>query len=256
MKPDGVVTAAAEPMEMLAADPVMDVVQPAGEGADQVPDPLMPSQEIGQGEPQPTETPAPPAKTDKSDKPTDPKAKTKGTAKPKTAGTTGTTGTKPASRPGTAQSRLLNGTQKPQTNGVTKKPTTGAADKKTTSTTNSAKKPAGPTGAPTSRSPTKPAERKSTGTTRPTSAPNAVNGAKTGAAQPLKKTPSAMSSEVKTKPKTTGMTIQQKWNKQRCIICVKFYVMLNVYVKMVCFNVLKYFRHFLLLGSFTRATVH
>ncbi|XP_012681317.2 mucin-17 [Clupea harengus] len=203
MKPDGVVTAAAEPMEMLAADPVMDVVQPAGEGADQVPDPLMPSQEIGQGEPQPTETPAPPAKTDKSDKPTDPKAKTKGTAKPKTAGTTGTTGTKPASRPGTAQSRLLNGTQKPQTNGVTKKPTTGAADKKTTSTTNSAKKPAGPTGAPTSRSPTKPAERKSTGTTRPTSAPNAVNGAKTGAAQPLKKTPSAMSSEVKTKPKTT-----------------------------------------------------
>ncbi|XP_062387880.1 proteoglycan 4 [Sardina pilchardus] len=201
MKPDGVVTATMEPMELLDADPVMEAAPPAGEGADQVSPPSTESQETGQGEPQPTETPAPAAKTDKIDKPADPKAKTKGPAKPKT---TGTAGTKPASRPGTAQSRLQNGTQKPQTNGVTKKPTTGPADRKTTSTTGPAKKPAGTAGAPASRSPTKPAERKSTGATRPTSAPNAVNGAKTGTAQPLRKAPSAASSEAKTKPKTTA----------------------------------------------------
>ncbi|KAG5279765.1 hypothetical protein AALO_G00081350 [Alosa alosa] len=201
MKPDGVVTATMEPMELLDADPVIETVPPVGEGADQVSPPSMESQETGQGEPQPAETPAPAAKTDKIDKPADPKAKTKGPAKPKT---TGTAGTKPASRPGTAQSRLQNGTQKPQTNGVTKKPTMGTADKKTTSTTGPAKKPAGTTGALASRSPTKPAERKSTGATRPTSAPNAVNGAKTGTAQPLRKTPSATSSEAKTKPKTTA----------------------------------------------------
>ncbi|KAL2100941.1 hypothetical protein ACEWY4_002702 [Coilia grayii] len=200
MKPDGVVTAAVEPMELLDADPVIEAVPPAaGDGADQAPPPPTLTQDTDQGEVPLTETPAPAAKTDK---PADPKAKTKGPAKPKTAATTGT---KPASRPGTAQSRLLNGTQKPQTNGVTKKPSTGPADKKITSTAATAKRPTGTTGAPTSRPPTKPAERKSTGTTRPTSAAGAVNGAKTGAAQPLKKTPSSTTSnEAKPKPKTTA----------------------------------------------------
>jgi len=207
MKPDGVVTAAVEPMELLDSDPGMEAVPPAageGEGADHHQAPAAPTETQGEGQgdaPTPLiETPAPAAKTDK---PADPKAKTtKGstaTGKPKT-GPTGATKTA-SSRPGTAQSRLLNGTQKPQTNGVTKKPGTGPADKKTPSTTaTTAKRPTGTAGAPNTRPATKPAERKTTGPTRP-----AVNGAKTGTAAPLKKTPSTTtSSDAKPKPKTTA----------------------------------------------------
>ncbi len=111
MKPDGVDTAAMEPMEALNTGPAVEVA-PVGEAQDQ-PLPAMQTE----GEPQQTEATN---KTGK-DKPVDPKDKTKAPAKTKIT-TTGTKTSTTSSRPTTGQSRLTNGAQKSQANGVTKRP--------------------------------------------------------------------------------------------------------------------------------------
>ncbi|XP_043090705.1 histone-lysine N-methyltransferase SETD1B [Puntigrus tetrazona] len=182
MKPDGVDTAAVEPMEALNAGPAVEVA-PVGEAQDQA----LPA----------TQTEAT-NKTGK-DKPVDPKAKTKAPAKTKTT-TTGTKASTTSSRPTTGQSRLTNGAQKSQANGVTKKTTTAGLEKKTLTTAAPKKTTAS---APTTKTPTKVAEKKPVGTTRPTSAP--ANGVKTtGAAQAIKKAPAAPANGLKSKPKTTA----------------------------------------------------
>lgn len=191
MKPDGVDTAAMEPMEALNAGPVVEVA-PVGEAQDQA----LPATQT-EGEPQQTEATN---KTGK-DKPVDPKAKMKAPAKTKTT-TAGTKASTTSSRPTTGQSRLTNGAQKSQANGVTKKTTTAGLEKKT-STSAATKKTVSSTSAPTTKTPTKVAEKKPVGTARPASAP--ANGMKTtGAAHPIKKAPPAPANGLKSKPKTTG----------------------------------------------------
>uniref|UniRef100_A0A673Y1Q8 BTB/POZ domain-containing protein n=1 Tax=Salmo trutta TaxID=8032 RepID=A0A673Y1Q8_SALTR len=167
MKPDGVATAAMEPMEALDADPVNEPVAMGEEPNQAVPAPQ-------------TEGVA------------DPKAKTKAPAAKTKPGTTATikTTTGPGSRPNTAQSRLTNGVSKPHTNGVAKKTTTGAPEKTTP------KRPVGTAVVPSTKTTTKVGEKKPAGTTRPTSAPAATNGVKatTGTA---KKTPAVPTNDVK-----------------------------------------------------------
>ncbi|TUA86477.1 Serine/threonine-protein kinase N1 [Bagarius yarrelli] len=196
MKPDGVDSGVTEPMVALDADPVLQA-EPLGEGQEQVL-PASQTEEMQQGEPQSTETPAAATKPSK-DKPADPKGKTKGVIKSKTSNT--------GARPGSTQSRMTNGVQKPaQTNGVAKKTTTGAAaDKKTTTT--AAKKSVGAVGAVTTKTAGKTAEKKpigapkTAGTTQPTKK-TAVNGDKS------KSKPAALAprpaSAAATKPSTTS----------------------------------------------------
>ncbi|XP_070704763.1 uncharacterized protein prr36b [Pempheris klunzingeri] len=197
MKPDGVVTAALEPMETLESNPVNEAAPAVGQDPNQGASPVeeemlqQPVGEMGLVEPQPDkakETPA--AKTSKKTS-EDSKAKTtnKATAKTK-PGTTNPTKTTSGSRPNTSQSRLSNGESKPQTNGVAKK-TPPAAVKKSTPTTAPLKKPTGTTGALASKS--KVGEKKATG------ASTATNGAKpmTGTTA-AKKTLSTTANGVKT----------------------------------------------------------
>ncbi|KAG7216141.1 hypothetical protein INR49_028989, partial [Caranx melampygus] len=197
MKPDGVATAALEPMEALESNPENEAAPAVGQDPNQAASPVgeeMPQQpvgEMGQVEPQPEqakETPA--AKT--SNKTTgDSKAKTtnKGTAKTKPT-TTNTTKTTSGSRPNTSQSRLSNGVSKPQTNGVAKKSTT-APDKKSTPISPSTKKPTGTAGATASKS--KVGEKKAT------EASPSTNGAKSKPGPTAaKKTPSTTANGVKT----------------------------------------------------------
>ena len=153
MKPDGVATAVLEPMEALESNEVNEAGPPvSGEEPSQAASPLEettgpPQIELVQGEAPPK---ASPTKT-----PADPKAKTAGKAGTKTKpGTTGPAKTAAGSRPGSAQSRLTNGTPKTngvaksegvaKTNGVAKKTASSTADKKTAAP---AKKPAGSTNA-------------------------------------------------------------------------------------------------------------
>lgn len=167
MKPDGVDSGATEPMVALDADPVIQA-DPLGDGQEQAP-PASQTEEMQQGEPQTTETPAAATKPTK-DKPADPKAKTKGVTKTKTSAA--------GARPSTTQSRITNGVQKPpQTNGVAKKTTPGAAAEKKTTTTAS-KKPVGPAGAGNTKTASKITDKKPIGP--PKSA---------GTTQPAKKTP-------------------------------------------------------------------
>ncbi len=123
MKPDGVDTAAMEPMEALNAGPAVEVA-PVGEAQDQA----LPAMQA-EVEPQQTEA----TNKTRKDKPVDSKDKTKAPAKTKTT-TTGTKASTTSSRPTTGQSRLTNGAQKSQANGVTKKTTTAGLEKKTSTT--------------------------------------------------------------------------------------------------------------------------
>ncbi|XP_070836277.1 platelet binding protein GspB [Chaetodon trifascialis] len=194
MKPDGVATAALEPMETLESNPVNEAEPNVGQEPNQAASPVeeeMPQQpvgETGQVEPQPDQAKETPAAKTSSKTSGDSKAKTtnKATAKSK-PGTTCPAKPTSGSRPNTSQSRLSNGVSKPQTNGDAKK-APPAAVKKSTPTTASTKKPTGPAGAPASKS--KVAEKKATGT--------ATNGAKptTGTAA-AKKTPSTTANGVK-----------------------------------------------------------
>uniref|UniRef100_A0A4W5RNJ8 BTB/POZ domain-containing protein n=1 Tax=Hucho hucho TaxID=62062 RepID=A0A4W5RNJ8_9TELE len=181
MKPDGVATAAMEPMEELDADPVNE--------------PVAMGEEPNQAAPAPqTEGVA------------DPKAKTKAPAAKTKPGTTATikTTTGPGSRPNTAQSRLTNGVSKPHANGVAKKTTTGAPEKAMP------KRPVGTAVSPTIKTTTKVGEKKPAGTTRPTSAPAATNGVKATTGTAAKKTPAVPTNGVKAttttakKPTATG----------------------------------------------------
>uniref|UniRef100_A0A667ZXW1 BTB/POZ domain-containing protein n=1 Tax=Myripristis murdjan TaxID=586833 RepID=A0A667ZXW1_9TELE len=183
MKPDGVATAALEPMETLESNPVNEATPPAGEAANQLASPA--------------EEEAPTAKTSGKAS-ADPKAKTTNKAGAKTKpGTTGPTKTTSNSRPNTAQSRLTNGVSKPQTNGVAKK-TTGTPDKKSAPTSAASKKPTGTAGAPASKTSTKVGEKKPAGTARPASA-TTTNGVKsTTGTTATKKTSAAAGNGVKT----------------------------------------------------------
>ncbi|XP_070958186.1 uncharacterized protein [Oncorhynchus clarkii lewisi] len=197
MKPDGVATAAMEPMEALDADPVNESVAIGEEPNQAAPAPqaegVGQQGEMGQGEPQPEPAQVAPTKTGNSKAAADPKAKTKAPAAKTKPGTTTTikTTTGPGSRPNTAQSRLTNGDSKPHANGVAKKTTTGAPEKTTP------KRPVGTAVAPTTKTTAKVGEKKPAGTTRPASAPAATNGVKATTGTAAKKTPAAPTNGVK-----------------------------------------------------------
>ncbi|XP_026180217.1 proteoglycan 4 [Mastacembelus armatus] len=193
MKPDGVATAALEPMEELESNPGNEAVPAAGQEPNQAASPeAMPEQpvgEMGQVDPQPQQAKKILAGKTSSEASGNTKAKTtsKTTAKTKPSTTSPTKAT-PGSRSTTSQSRLSNGVPKPNTNGVAKK-TTPALDKKNPATTASTKKPMGSAAVPASKS--KVGEKKATG------AAPATNGAKTGTTA-AKKTPSTTANGVKT----------------------------------------------------------
>ncbi|XP_068434022.1 nucleolar protein dao-5 [Clinocottus analis] len=197
MKPDGVATAALEPMEVLESNPVNEAAPAAGQEPNQAASPAeeempqQPAAETGQVEPKPDQAKDATAAKPGNKTAGDANAKTtnKATAKTK-PGNTGPTKTTPGSRSNTSQSRLSNGVSKPQTNGVAKK-TAPAAMKKITPTPAPAKKTTGTTPALASKS--KVGEKKPTG-------PSATNGAKsmTGTTAAAKKTASATASGVKT----------------------------------------------------------
>lgn len=197
MKPDGVVTAALEPMETLESNPVNEAALAVGQEPNQAASPeedKMPQQPVGetvQVGPQADQAKETPAAKTGNKTSGDSKAKTtnKATAKTK-PGTTNPTKTTSGSRPNTAQSRLSNGVSKPQTNGVAKK-TPPAAVKKSTPTTAPSKKPTGPAAAPASKS--KVGEKKATGAVPATDGTKSMTG--TAAA---KKTPSTPANGVKT----------------------------------------------------------
>nr|XP_046160412.1 mucin-5AC-like [Oncorhynchus gorbuscha]XP_046160413.1 mucin-5AC-like [Oncorhynchus gorbuscha]XP_046160415.1 mucin-5AC-like [Oncorhynchus gorbuscha]XP_046160416.1 mucin-5AC-like [Oncorhynchus gorbuscha] len=197
MKPDGVATAAMEPMEALDADPVNEPVVMGEEPNQAAPAPqtegVGQQGEMGQGEPHPEPAQVAPTKTGNSKAAADPKAKTKAPAAKTKPGTTTTikTAAGPGSRPNTAQSRLTNGVSKPHANGVAKKTTTGAPEKTTP------KRPVGTAVAPTTKTTAKVGEKKPAGTTRPASAPAATNGVKATTGTAAKKTPAAPTNGVK-----------------------------------------------------------
>ncbi|KAA8585608.1 hypothetical protein FQN60_004302 [Etheostoma spectabile] len=174
MKPDGVTTAALGPMETLESDLVNEAAPGGGQEPNQAASPAeegMPQQPVGepgQLESQPEQTKETPAPKPRNEPSGDSKAKTtnKATAKTK-AGPASPT--KTTSRPNTAQSRLSNGTSKPQTNGVAKKTAPPAASvKKSTPTPALSKKP----------TTTVPATKSKVGEKKATGASPATNGAK------------------------------------------------------------------------------
>ncbi|XP_041673469.1 flocculation protein FLO11 [Cheilinus undulatus] len=193
MKPDGVTTAALEPMETLESNPMNEAAPAAGQEPNQAASPAegevpqQPAEETGQQEPQPDK--AKDTSADKTSNKTsgDPKAKTTNKTTPKTKpGTNSPAKATAGSRTSTPQSRLSNGVAKPQTNGVAKK-TPPAAVKKATPTPAPPKKTTTTT-APAAKS--KVGEKKTT---------PATNGAKpmTGTTA-AKKTPSTTANGVKT----------------------------------------------------------
>ncbi|XP_051243252.1 LOW QUALITY PROTEIN: nascent polypeptide-associated complex subunit alpha, muscle-specific form [Dicentrarchus labrax] len=198
MKPDGVVTAALEPMEAMESNPVNEAAPAVGQEPNQAASPVeeemqqQPVGETGPAAPQPDKAKETPAAKTGNKTSGDSKAKTtnKATAKTK-PGTTSPTKTTTGSRPNTSQSRISNGVSKPQTNGVAKK-TPPAAVKKSTPTTAPTKKPTGPAGAPAAKS--KVGEKKTTGAAPATNGTKSMTATTTGA----KKTPSTTANGVKT----------------------------------------------------------
>ncbi|XP_055009055.1 uncharacterized protein prr36b [Boleophthalmus pectinirostris] len=189
MKPDGVATAALEPMETLEANQGNEGVPAPGQEPNQAAGPGEgEAAQESQGDTEPSKT-TPTAKT--SSKPS-------GDSKPKTPNKN--TKTKPGTTPTKATTtsktpnRLSNGVSKPQTNGVPKK-TTPASDRKSTPVTAAPKKPTGTT--PTPKNTLKTAEKKT-----PTATP-LPNGAKTTTTT-AKKTPTASANGVKTSSSTTA----------------------------------------------------
>ncbi|XP_021174878.2 cardiomyopathy-associated protein 5 isoform X1 [Fundulus heteroclitus] len=198
MKPDGVATAALEPMETLDSNPVNEAAPPEGQEPDQAAAPAEempqhPAGDLGAEEPQANKGKEPPAaKTGtKAAGDAKPKATNKATPKTPKSSTTSSPKTPSGPRSNTSQSRLANGTSKPQTNGMVKK-TTPAAEKRSTPTSASSKKPTGTAVAPPSKTTTKVGEKKAPGTL------SATNTAKsTTAALAAKKTPSSAANGVK-----------------------------------------------------------
>lgn len=213
MKPDGVATAALEPMETLESNPVNEAAPPTGQELNPAASPVeeeMPQQPVGeasQAEPlpdQPKETPA--AKTG-SKATGDVKAKTtnKVAIKTKTS-TTSLPKTSSGPRSTTSQSRISNGTSKPQTNGVAKK-TTPSAEKKSAPLAAPSKKAAATTaGALAPKSTTKVGEKKTTGVSP------YLSGTKTSTGGPAaKKTPSTTANGVKPSPTASAAKKAPGW---------------------------------------------
>ncbi|KAK5607242.1 hypothetical protein CRENBAI_003431 [Crenichthys baileyi] len=197
MKPDGVATAALEPMETLDSNPANEAAPPAGQEPDLVAVPAEempqhPAGDKGEVEPQANQDKETPAAKTGTKASGDTKAKATNKATPKTKPSTTSSSKAPSgSRSNPSQSRLSNGPSKPQTNGVVKK-TPPAAEKKGTPTSTSIKKPTGTAGAPASKTTTKVGEKKAPGT------PSTTNNAKSTAGAPAaKKTPSSTSNGVK-----------------------------------------------------------
>ncbi|XP_042360708.1 cell surface glycoprotein 1 [Plectropomus leopardus] len=223
MKPDGVATAALEPMETLESNPVNEAALAAGQEPNQAASPVeeeqpqQPAGETGQVEPQPDQAKDTPAAKTSNKTAGDSKAKAtnKATAKTK-PGATSPTKTTSGSRPNTSQSRLSNGVSKPQTNGVAKK-TAPAPAKKTTPTPAPAKKPTAAAAAPASKS--KVGEKKATGAStngakpmtgttaaKKTPSTTTANGVKTSTTAAAAKKPAATktASATPTKPSSTA----------------------------------------------------
>ncbi|XP_069381022.1 proteoglycan 4 isoform X2 [Paralichthys olivaceus] len=172
MKPDGVTTAAMEPMEALDSSPGNEAAPAVGQEPNQAASPV--EEEMVQVEPQPEQAKETPAAKTSNKTSGDSKAKTPNKAPAKTKPTTTSqTKTTTGSRPNTTQSRLSNGTSKPQTNGVAKK-ATPAPDKKSTLTSAPSKKPTGTAGVPPSKS--KVGEKKAPGAAPPTNGAKSMTG--------------------------------------------------------------------------------
>ncbi|KAK7940156.1 hypothetical protein WMY93_003482 [Mugilogobius chulae] len=189
MKPDGVATAALEPMETLEANPVDEGVPAAGQE---------PNQATGPGEGDAVQQSQGDTEASKATATAKTSSKPSGDSKSKTANKN--TKTKPGTTPtktttaSKTPSRISNGVSKPQTNGVPKKSTT-ASDKKSTPGTMAPKKPTGTT--PTPKSTLKTAEKKTS------VASPLPNGAKTATTTP-KKTATASTNGVKNSSTTAA----------------------------------------------------
>ncbi|XP_034567006.1 nucleolar protein dao-5 [Notolabrus celidotus] len=197
MKPDGVTTAALEPMETLESNPMNEAGPAAGQEPNQAASPAgeeatqQPPEEASQEEPQPDKAKDTPAAKTGNKTPGDPKTKTASKTTPKTKpGTNTPSKPTPGSRTSTPQSRLSNGVSKPQTNGVAKK-TQPVPLKKAAPAPAPLKKPTGTAAASALKS--KVGEKKAAGTGP------ATNGAKllTGTTA-AKKTPTTTANGVKT----------------------------------------------------------
>ncbi|XP_054891648.1 LOW QUALITY PROTEIN: cell surface glycoprotein 1-like [Poeciliopsis prolifica] len=180
MKPDGVATAALEPMETLDSDPANEpapaaepepnlVEIPAGEMLQH------PAGDVNEAKPTADQVKVTPAAKAVAKASGDAKAKATNKATPKTK-LSATSSPKTPSGPRSNVSRLSNGTSKPQTNGVIKK-TTPAADKKSTPTSAAAKKPTGAAATPTSKTTTKVGEKRAPGTLPATNSTKSTTGA-------------------------------------------------------------------------------
>ncbi|XP_016518668.1 microtubule-associated protein 1B isoform X2 [Poecilia formosa] len=195
MKPDGVATAALEPMETLDSDPANEPA-PAAEPEPNLVD--VPAGEMLQhpaGDVREAKPAADQGKETSTAKMVakasgDAKAKATNKATPKTK-LSATSSPKTPSGPRSNASRLSNGTSKPQTNGVVKK-TTPAADKKSTPTSTATKKPIGAAATTTPKTATKVGEKRAPGTLPATNSAKSTTGAAAA-----KKTTSSTANGVK-----------------------------------------------------------
>ncbi|XP_057717632.1 mucin-5AC isoform X2 [Corythoichthys intestinalis] len=224
MKPDGVITATLEPMEISESNPVNELSPGTGQGPDQAPNAVeenvvQQSEDVVAPKPEKVKK-SPSAKT--SDKISgDSKAKIMNKAIQKTKpSATNMSKTTSGSRPNTASSRLSNGLSKPQTNGVTKK-TTPALDKK--STPAAPKKPTAAsktTAKVNEKKPASPATngaKSAVGTTATKKATSTtVNGVKTSVTTAAKKPPAPKpASAASTRPTTALKTDKPPVSKPR-----------------------------------------
>lgn len=192
MKPDGVDTAAMEPMEAIGAEPLVE-----GTATEEDPqqDPLQSHSDEAEKQQQPEMPAAPPTAQEGNSKPADAKMKAKGLGKtkPGTAAVKSLTAG-PGSRPGTAQNRPVNGVQRPMSNGVQKKATGAPPEKKPAASAMASRKPAAAAGSP--KVPAKVPARKSGG--------SGNGGAAAVPAQPKKGPAGEPVDGVKAKPKVAG----------------------------------------------------
>uniref|UniRef100_A0A8C7YX05 BTB/POZ domain-containing protein n=1 Tax=Oryzias sinensis TaxID=183150 RepID=A0A8C7YX05_9TELE len=183
MKPDGVATAALEPIETLESNTANEEAPPTEQEPNQATAPA--EQEMLQ---QPAEGSATKTSSKKSAEPKA-RATNKGTAKTQPGSTSSP---KPISGPRTStpQNRIANGVTKPQMNGAAKK-TAPAVEKKSTPTPASSKKPAG-AGATVPKTPAKVGEKKAVGLSVSSNSSKAAGGAAA-----VKKPPSTTANGLK-----------------------------------------------------------
>uniref|UniRef100_A0A3B3H4M2 BTB/POZ domain-containing protein n=1 Tax=Oryzias latipes TaxID=8090 RepID=A0A3B3H4M2_ORYLA len=196
MKPDGVATAALEPIETLESNTANEEAPPTEQEPNQATAPAVQemlqqpaAQTKGHVDPQPNQAKEGSAAKTNSKNSAEPKATNKGTAKTKPGSTSSP---KPISGPRTStpQNRIANGVTKPQMNGAAKK-TAPAVEKKSTPTPASSKKPAG-AGATVPKTPAKVGEKKAVGLSVSSNSSKAAGGAAA-----VKKPPSTTANGVK-----------------------------------------------------------